>query len=85
MRDLIERQVAIAALEHNIWDPLVLHDAIATIRELPTAISLPEEHGRLIDGDELASGCDEPYWCRWFSEIEDAPTIVPAERRVKNG
>lgn len=43
-------------------------------------IALPEGHGRLIDGDELASGCDEPYWCRWLSEIEDAPTIVPAEK-----
>ena len=42
-------------------------------------VALPKEHGRLIDGDELASGCDEPYWCRWLSEIEDAPTIVPAE------
>lgn len=36
-------------------------------------------HGRLIDGDELASGCDDPHWCRWLSEIEDAPTIIPAE------
>lgn len=35
-------------------------------------------HGRLIDGDELAAGCDDPYWCRWLSEIEDAPTIIPA-------
>jgi hypothetical protein len=36
-------------------------------------------HGRLIDGDELSDGCDEPYWCRWKSEIDDAPTIIPAE------
>ena len=36
-------------------------------------------HGRLIDGDELSEGCDEPYWCRWKSEIDDAPTIIPAE------
>lgn len=43
-------------------------------------VGLPKGHGRLIDGDELASGCDEPYWCRWLSEIEDAPTIVPAEK-----
>lgn len=41
-------------------------------------IELPP-HGRLIDGDELAKGCDDPYWCRWLSEIEDAPTIIPAE------
>ena len=40
---------------------------------------LPEGHGRLGDLDELAAGCDAPYWCRWLSEIEDAPTIVPAE------
>lgn len=40
---------------------------------------LPEGHGRLGDLDELAAGCDDPYWCIWLSEIEDAPTIVPAE------
>lgn len=36
-------------------------------------------HGRLIDGDELSEGCDEPHWCRWKSEIDDAPTIIPAD------
>ena len=40
---------------------------------------LPEKHGRLIDGDELAAGCDAPHWCRWLSEIEDMPTILEAE------
>ena len=30
-----------------------------------------------------AAGCDAPYWCRWMSEIEDAPTIVPAEAQRK--
>ena len=47
----------------------------------PIICQLPEGHGRLGDLDELAAGCDAPYWCRWLSEIEDAPTIVPAERR----
>lgn len=42
------------------------------------AISIPD-HGRLIDGDELAAGCDDPHWCRWLSEITDAPTIIPAD------
>ena len=42
-------------------------------------VELPEKHGRLIDGDELADGCDAPHWCRWLSEIEDMPTIVEAE------
>ena len=46
----------------------------------PIICQLPEGHGRLGDLDELAAGCDDPYWCRWLSEIEDAPTIVPAER-----
>lgn len=48
----------------------------------PIVCSLPEGHGRLGDLDELAAGCDSPYWwywCRWLSEIEDAPTIVPAD------
>ena len=45
----------------------------------PIICSLPEGHGRLGDLDELVAGCDDPYWCRWLSEIEDAPTIVPAE------
>ena len=42
-------------------------------------ISVPSQHGRLGDLDELAAGCDAPHWCRWLSEIEDAPTIIPAE------
>ena len=42
-------------------------------------VFLPEKHGRLIDGDELADGCDAPHWCRWLSEIEDMPTIVEPE------
>ena len=44
----------------------------------PIVCQLPEGHGRLGDLDELAAGCDDPYWCRWLGEIEDAPTIVPA-------
>lgn len=37
-------------------------------------------HGRLIDGDELAAWCTENYcWCPCISEIEEAPTIIPAE------
>ncbi len=47
----------------------------------PIIGALPEQHGRLGDLDELAAGCDDPYWCRWLSEIEDAPTIVPATER----
>lgn len=50
----------------------------------PIICQLPEGHGRLGDLDELAAGCDAPYWCRWLSEIEDAPTIVPAERRAND-
>ena len=41
--------------------------------------SLPEGHGRLVDADELTDDYDDSYWSRWLSEIEDAPTIVPAE------
>lgn len=37
------------------------------------------EHGRLIDADALAAQCDDPYWCVWLSDIENAPTIIPAE------
>ena len=36
-------------------------------------------HGRLIDADALAAKCDDPHWCVWLSDIEDAPTIIPAE------
>lgn len=35
-------------------------------------------HGRLIDADILAAKCDDPYWCVWLSDIDDAPTIIPA-------
>ena len=36
-------------------------------------------HGRLGDLDALAAQCDDPYWCVWLSDIEAAPTIIPAE------
>jgi hypothetical protein len=36
-------------------------------------------HGRLIEADKLAEKCDDPYWCVWLSDIDDAPTIIPAE------
>ena len=38
------------------------------------------EHGRLIDGDALAAKCDSPYWCVWLSDIDNAPTIIEAEK-----
>lgn len=50
----------------------------------PIIAVLPEGHGRLGDLDELAAGCDDPYWCRWLSEIEDAPTIVPADTEERS-
>lgn len=71
------------------WCEIGVAGEIATItihgeeRKSFPLVSVPP-HGRLIDGDELASGCDEPHWCRWLSEIEDAPTIVPAEGEVES-
>lgn len=44
-----------------------------------TAVPVPTPHGRLIDADALAAQCDDPYWCVWLNEIEDAPTIIEAE------
>ena len=35
--DLISRQAAIKAIEGNFCDPPFVHDAIAAIRELPSA------------------------------------------------
>ena len=29
--------------------------------------------------DALYEQCDDPHWCVWRSEIEDAPTIIEAE------
>lgn len=52
---------------------------IGTAHAVGTAVPLPEKHGRLIDGDALAEQCDSPHWCVWLNEIQDAPTIVPAE------
>lgn len=37
-------------------------------------------HGRLIDADVLRNLCDDPHWCVWMSEIDDAPTIIPADK-----
>ena len=63
-----------AALEQEV------EEGLSRPKECPIICQLPEGHGRLGDLDELAAGCDAPYWCRWLGEIEDAPTIVPAER-----
>jgi len=57
-----------------------------TLREVP-GNTIPEDcplvpvppHGRLIDADELAAICDEPHWCAWLSDIDNAPTIISAE------
>lgn len=66
-----------AALEQEV------EEGLSRPKECPIICQLPEGHGRLGDLDELAAGCDAPYWCRWMGEIEDAPTIVPAERIEK--
>lgn len=68
----------LCAIDHHEFE---YSDEVITIRRdenCPILAVLPEKHGRLGDLDELAAGCDAPYWCRWLSEIEDAPTIVPA-------
>lgn len=44
-------------------------------------VELPP-HGRLIDADALRNLCDEPHWCVWLSEIDDAPTILEAEEET---
>lgn len=43
-----------------------------------TAVSI-RPHGDLIERDTLAAQCDDPYWCVWLSDIEEAPTVIPAE------
>lgn len=84
----------LADMSSPIFIPCFAYDGIPSRREefiecvrqrkrpswCPIICQLPDGHGRLGDLDELAAGCDDPYWCRWLSEIEDAPTIVPAER-----
>lgn len=42
------------------------------------AVPVPD-HGRLIDADVLRAMCDDPHWCVWMSEIDDSPTIIPAD------
>lgn len=62
--------------EEKIW---TLAECFQRPPWCPILCQLPEGHGRLGDLDELAAGCDAPYWCRWLGEIEDAQTIVTAE------
>ena len=84
----------VCPLDKGVWkaeqDPFIIcrytkekvrYDDVPSDRRLPCCglKELPDKHGRLIDGDELAAGCDAPYWCRWLSEIDDMPTIVEAE------
>ena len=42
-------------------------------------ISVPD-HGRLIDADVLRSKCNDPYWCVWMSDIDDSPSVIPADK-----
>ena len=46
------------------------------------AIPVPD-HGRLGDLDALADKCDDPHWCVWLSDIEDAPTVIPADKEAE--
>ena len=49
--------------------------------------SLPEGHGRLVDGDELWKTRTGKAWCMpcpVWSEIFNAPTIVPAASKEEN-
>ena len=39
-----------------------------------------QDHGRLIDADVLSAKCDDPNWCVWLSDIDDAPTVIPADK-----
>ena len=34
---------------------------------------------KLIDADLLSAKCDDPNWCVWLSDIDDAPTVIPAD------
>ena len=48
------------------------------------AIPVPD-HGRLGDLDALSEKCDAPYWCVWLGDIDDAPTIIPADEEKSDG
>lgn len=52
---------------------------LARTRSKECPASYIPDHGRLIDADVLRSLCDDPHWCVWMSEIDDAPTIIPAD------
>ena len=45
-------------------------------------VNVPD-HGRLGDLDALADKCDDPHWCVWLSDIEDAPTVIPADKEAE--
>lgn len=54
------------------------------------ATPLPKGHGRLIDADKLEmrdispESWYSPMWGLQISDIEDAPTIVEADKEVEN-
>ena len=48
--------------------------------DCPIICSIPEGHGRLVDADALKERQWEYVQVVDVGEIEDAPTIVPAER-----
>lgn len=68
-----------------------LSDCVATIKALEKATPLPEEHGRLIDADKLEprdispDAWYSPIWGFELFDIEDAPTIIEADKAESEG
>lgn len=54
-------------------------DDVAYFVRSDDIVAIPD-HGDLIDRDLLVEMCDDPHWCVWLNEIEDAPAVIPAER-----
>ena len=58
-----------------------------TINAIEAGIPLPKGHGRLIDADELENHLkeDADEWDEYaLARVEDAPTIIEADTKVRN-
>lgn len=69
----IRKRIQVLPTNSDIWVPYNYRYDDCPLGNVPTP------HGRLGDLDALAAQCDDPHWCVWLNEIEDAPTIIEAE------
>lgn len=78
--------------EDGVWCNALAQQSSGQREDCPIVCQLPEGHGRLVDKDEMLKKIENYHRYMTVGResdprciIEDAPTIVPAERRANDG